>query len=43
MEPTTQILVGVGIVFGAFAVMFVNLNRWYKEHQRPEDGHERRG
>jgi hypothetical protein len=33
--------VGTGIVLGAFVLMLVNLNREYKERQRPEDGHDR--
>ena len=41
MEAPTELYVGTGIVLGAFVLMLVNLNREYKERQRPEDGHDR--
>jgi hypothetical protein len=41
MEAPTELCVGTGIVHGAFVLMLVNLNREYKERQRPEDGHDR--
>ena len=41
MEAPTELYVGTGILLGAFVLMLVNLNREYKERQRPEDGHDR--
>jgi hypothetical protein len=41
MEEPTLILVGTGIVFGAFATVWTSLKRRYKERPRPEDRHDR--